>query len=208
MTATIDPRCPWVQVHPAPDGPAWRLVKFIFENADESGGNHNIYLNLLRSDGTPAGSTRVYFGWPTFDKPDDFVIQPTTPQGNTDFPMGANANINDAHPRGPYWAMPERAKNAADMVDGMGLPNNRHVNYRLFYQWQEAVTPEPPPDTEPDFWSAVRAVSSQIPPAQYISMPWQGRTYQLSRYAGGGVIAVEAERPGFVFLMYPAEVLK
>lgn len=145
MTVTIDPRCPWVQVHPAPDGPAWRLVGFKYEDWNESGGNHNIYVHLAREDGTPANSINVFFGWPSFEKPDDMVAQKTNSDGNTDFPMGGNATINDRHPRGPYWVMPEKNRGAADMLDGFGLPNNYHVNYRLFYQRTTSDQPPPPP---------------------------------------------------------------
>jgi hypothetical protein len=108
MTVTIDPRCPWVQVHPAPDGPAWRLVGFKYLDWNESGGNHNIYVQLLREDGTPADSINVFFGWPNFEDPYDQVAQKTGADGKTDFPMGGDATINDRHPRGPYWVMPEK----------------------------------------------------------------------------------------------------
>lgn len=205
----IDPRCSWVQLHPAPDGAAWRLVKFVFENDQESGGNHNIYINIQNADGSPA-TTKIDIGWPTFEHPDDWVGQTPDAQGNTDFPI-TNAIINDTHPRGPYWVMPEHKANHADMVDGMGLPANHHVNYRLFYQWQEAAAPPPPPppdDDEPPFWTAVRAVSNQIPPAQFLLFPYAGQTFQLTRTGDGGVFAVGVEQKINMYMMLADEVLK
>lgn len=205
----IDPRCPWVQLHPAPDGAAWRLVKFVFESDTESGGNHNIYVNVLDDDGNPASTVKADFGWPTFEDPDDSVLQALDASGNTDFPM-TNAIINDTHPRGPYWSMVGKDSKVSDYVDGMGLPANHHVNYRLFYQWQEAVAPppEPPPDEEPPFWDAVRAVSAQIPPAQFLLFPYAGQTFQLTRTGDGGVFAVGVEQKISMYMMLADEVLK
>lgn len=175
MTVTIDPRCPWVQVHPAPNGPAWRLVGFKYENWNESGGNREIYVHLVRGDGTPASSTNVFFGWPNFEKPDEQVAQPTNPNGDTDFPMTGDSTINDRHPRGPYWVMPEKNRGASDMVDGFGLPNNYHVNYRLSYQW---VTDQPPPPPPPPVTVTSRNgihvsnVGTLLNPSDFYAVSW------------------------------------
>jgi hypothetical protein len=198
--------CPWVQVHEAPTGIAWRLINLTYDDPEHSGGNHHIYVHLLRADGTPAGGIKVTHGWPNHDKPDETVTARTDPEGNVNWAMWENSNIDDRHPRGPYWIQPIEP---ADWVDGMGLPSKHHVNYRLTFQWEDLQEPPPPPDDgkEPDFWSAVRAISNTVPPAQFIIMPYGGHSYRVSRIGDGGLVAVEVERPGTYFLVTGEETL-
>jgi hypothetical protein len=205
-SALIDPRCPWVQVHEAPLGLAWRLTKFTYDAPEESGGNHHIYVHLLQADGTPAGGVKVTHGWPTYERPDEKVTLKTNPEGNVNWAMWDDSNIDDRHPRGPYWIQPNEP---ADWVDGMGLPSKHHVNYRLTFQWDDLQEPQPPPDEEePDFWSAVRAISKDVPPAQFIIMPYGGHEYRVTRVGDGGLFAVEIERPGMYYLVTPEEAIK
>lgn len=226
-------RCPWVQVHDAPAdaaaarGGAWRLVEFKFENAEEAGNDHTIYVHLLREDGTPANHVQVLHGWPSYEKPDETVKGWTNAEGNINWAMWDDSIINEKHPRGPYWIKvvghPEQpvlrslqgsaSAVEGDVVDGMGLPALRHVNYRLTFRWLPErpgpdVSPPPPPDAEPDFWSKARAISRDLPPIKFALMSYGGQSYRVTRTGDGGMVAVGVERPGAIFLMTSAEVIK
>lgn len=211
QTSLIDPRCPWVQVHAALETPSWRLVDFKFDNAEEAGNDHTIYVYLTDADGKPARGVTVRHGWPTIEKPDETIQGKTNALGEINWAMWDDSIINEQHPRGPYWIQP---RPVGDIVDGMGLPALRHVNYRLFYRWVAAAEPpppEPPPpphEEEPDFWIKARATSKELPAAQFILMPYAGLNYRVTRTGDGGIIAVGVESPGAIFLMTAAEVLK
>lgn len=214
--------CPWVQVHEAPPGDAWRLVDFKFDSAEEAGNDHTIYVHLLREDGTLANHVQVLHGWPRYDKPDEVVKGWTNAEGNINWAMWDDSIINDKHPRGPYWikVVGEAGgarSSASDMVDGMGLPALRHVNYRLFFRWTAGageppdageVPPEPPPPSEPDFWSKARAMSRDLPPIKFALMSYAGQSFRVTRTGDGGIVAVGVEQPGAIFLMTAAEVIK
>ena len=210
MTIAIDARCAWVQVHPNPCGAAWRLTGFTYEAPEESGGNHNIYVHLLDADGMPAGGVRVTHGWPSYDHPDDKVTLLTDAEGNVNWAMWGNSTIDEAHPRGPYWICPMLP---ADMVDGMGLPANRHVNYRLTYRWvPEAGTPgsvsgePPPPEGEgepPGLWKAAYAATRQVRDESF-PFEFNGEPHQVLYGAQMGIL-VRRDRDGALFLIYPDE---
>lgn len=192
---SIDPRCPWVQVHEAPTLPAWKLVGFIYEGPEEAGGNHNIYVNALDEHGMP-GHVRVGFGWPSFAKPDDWVGQWTDAHGNTDFPMGSDATITDKKPRGPYWVMPSYRQGYADMVDGFGLPADRHVNYKLFYRWVTQVSPPPPPPPDGEPTSLQELIVKNydaIPLAQTLVLAFGDISISCSRQPNGDVCIVASD---------------
>ena len=143
----IDPRCPWVQIISAPDGPGWRITSFVFQDTGESGGNHNVYATLLKADGSPAVGINVFHGWPTFQKPDDVLGSKTDQSGSVNWPLWVNGFDPAKQPHGPYWVMPEMNLNQADRLEGMGLPLNRHVNYVAVWQWTDSNPPPPPPSS-------------------------------------------------------------
>lgn len=201
----IDPRCPWVEHHPAPPGPAWRLVRFAYDAPEESGGNHHIYVHLLDADGLPAGGIKVTHGWPDHDHPDETVTVRTNPEGNVNWAMWEDSCIDSRHPRGPYWIQPCEP---ADLVDGMGLPSKHHVNYRFTFQWGDIESAEPPVEgggATTDLWSTVREHAKDVPAAHFLIIPHAGHTYRVSRIGDGGLAAVEIERPGIICLVLNPE---
>ena len=212
----IDPRCPWVQVHPAPvdaarsSGGAWRLIAFKYEDDRESGGNHHIYVRLLNADGAPAAGVKVTHGWPSFTHPDDSVTLPTDTDGNVNWAMWGNATINDRNPRGPYWICPAPP---ADMVDGMGLPSNHHVNYRLTFRWTDVGDGGPSVPSPGDvgdecrfvpLWYAAYA-ATKVALGQEIAFTFQGDSYHAICGTQLGILA-RRDCDAALLLIFPDEV--
>lgn len=217
MSATIDPRVPYLHVREAAP-PCWQCWKIDWYTGTEQSADGRFQAGqavmwaVVEKDGKRIPNIKFKYGFPSYDHPDDTDTRVTDQDGLVNFGMGGDS-WDKANDRGVYWMQPMSGRaGAGDVVEYMGLKAHQHVDYVLWYKWNDGtVTPPPeppPPDDEPDFWTAVRAVSSQIPPAQFVTIQWQGHHYDLSRYAGGGVIAVEQERKGMIFVMYPAEVLK
>jgi hypothetical protein len=67
--------------------------------------------------------------------------------GNTNFPIYANGFFPDRGVQGPYDIYVE-ARDKSDIVRGMGLPANRHVNYLLSFR-RVVNDSQPPPDEPP-----------------------------------------------------------
>ncbi|GMU24032.1 MAG: hypothetical protein AMXMBFR13_41090 [Phycisphaerae bacterium] len=115
----------------------WRLVSGVYEDETESGGTHHIYYKALNSSGNPIENQKTWTAWPT-GNPTSSVYQFT--KGAVD---GYWANYGMAGnwcpfwpegPRGPYGAWVD---GPSDEVWGMGMPCNRHVNYRLTWRWTQ-----------------------------------------------------------------------
>jgi CRP-like cAMP-binding protein len=105
----------------------WRAVKVKFENIDESGSDHTIYVKILdesgkRVDGkklqvTSDTSGEVFPDQPTEKSADDMC------DCNFNYPMygdGYDVQIIDGLP--------------SDKVGGMVMPMRRHVNYKITFQ--------------------------------------------------------------------------
>ncbi len=104
----------------------WRVVSVVFQDWYESGGNHNIYVQVKDENGNringqilqvSSDSTGEVYGYPS-EKPAWDLCD-----CNFDYPMygdGYNVRIVNNLP--------------SDMVAGMVLPLNRHVNYRIIFQ--------------------------------------------------------------------------
>ena len=139
-----------VYVEPAVVSPGelyWKLVEARFESdgevlppaggGSESRGTHAIYVRALDSDGTPLEGQRAYGAWPTGDARFSAPLSTKGPIDGYwgDFPMsGGNwCPFYPEGPRGPYGAYLGDAP--SDRVWGMGMPCNRHVSYRLTWQW-------------------------------------------------------------------------
>ena len=105
----------------------WRAVKVKFENIDESGSDHTIYIKILDETGkrvsgkklqvTSDTSGEVYPDQPTEKSADDMC------DCNFNYPMygdGYDVQIIDGIP--------------SDKVGGMVMPMRRHVNYKITFQ--------------------------------------------------------------------------
>jgi hypothetical protein len=143
--------CPWVSVQPcgvAVGGcstvmPCWRLVDFVFQDEEQSGGRHNIYITVLDESGAPKSGIQAHQAWPDGD------TSQATLGGVTDFGVYGGPFYPDRGEVGPYQVYIE-ARNKSDVVAGMGLPANRHVSYLLTFRWTTAA-PAPAPAPAGDY---------------------------------------------------------
>jgi PKD repeat protein len=129
----------------------WKLIQAQFESdgsilpppggGSESNGTHAIYYKTLDADGHPIAGQKVVASWPTAN-PDNFIEHYTKGPGYDDY-WGNFALYGGWCPyypeggHGPYGAYVADAP--SDRVWGMGLPCNRHVSFRL--TWQYTVRP-------------------------------------------------------------------
>ncbi len=101
----------------------WRVVRAEFQDPQEGGGRHHIFIEVLDEDGQRIVGQEVQVFWPdgsatvvTEDKP--------PPEYAANFPM-----------YGDLGGYSVRLPGLSDMVTGMGLPGGRmHVVYRLVFQ--------------------------------------------------------------------------
>jgi hypothetical protein len=112
----------------------WRLIKAIYQDEKESGGNINICYTIVDEDGSPVMYQQVVQGWP-----DGQTYNYTNQDGQTTISMGGNNWCPVVGP-GPYSAWVGGGI-PSDKVCGMGLPCNLHVNYLLTWQKTTKGTP-------------------------------------------------------------------
>jgi PKD repeat protein len=129
----------------------WKLIRAQFESdgdilpppggGNESHGRHAIYYRVLDINADPIQGQKVVASWPT-GNPTSVVEHETKGPGYDDY----WANFAMYGGWCPYW--PEGGHGSygayvsgapSDQVWGMGLPCNRHVSYRL--TWQYTVKP-------------------------------------------------------------------
>lgn len=130
----VDERVEWderlddlnIEVIPAnvkPGQSYWKIIKAEFQNPEEGGGRHHIYIEVLDEAGERILDQEVEVFWAdgsasvfTEDKP--------APEYAANFPMYNNLGGYSARIPGP-----------SDTVTGMGLPGGRqHVVYNLVFQ--------------------------------------------------------------------------
>ncbi len=101
----------------------WRVVRAQFQDPQEGGGRHHIFIEVLDEDGQRIVGQEVQISWPdgsatvvTEDKP--------PPEYAANFPM-----------YGDLGGYSVRLPGLSDVVTGLGLPGGRmHVVYRLVFQ--------------------------------------------------------------------------
>jgi hypothetical protein len=102
----------------------WRVIKVKFEDINESGNDHTIYVKVLGEDCLRVDGKKLHLtsegGLSEYpeEKPAGDLCD-----CNFDYPMygdGYNVQIEDQYP--------------SDMVAGMIMPMRRHVNYRITFQ--------------------------------------------------------------------------
>jgi len=125
---------------PQPGQTYWRLVRAIFQDANESGGRHHIYFQALDESWQPLAGERACVTWPDNGKECVTTNAETDPTLWANFPMYASYNPDGQH--GPYDG---HMADLSDWVTGMGLPLNQHVNFLLTFQRRVAPgSPSPP----------------------------------------------------------------
>ncbi|MEW6232555.1 MAG: cyclic nucleotide-binding domain-containing protein [Chloroflexota bacterium] len=110
-----------VPANPTPGQTYWRLTRAEFQDVDESGGNHNIYVWLLDEGGNRVTGQSVIFGLTSGEEIKGPMDEKPPPEANFNYPMFGDS----------YSA---RVQGVSDKVTGMHMPMNRHVNYVLFFQ--------------------------------------------------------------------------
>ena len=134
----------------------WKLISGVYEDESQAGGNHVIFYKCLDASGQPIQNQKCWGGWPSIDLPGPCPGAPDPPDNAVDI-YTKGPGIDDywgnfalyggwcpfwpEGPHGPYGAWVD---GPGDQVWGMGLPCNRHVNYRYIWQWTQAGSPPPP----------------------------------------------------------------
>jgi len=173
----------WVNADPPPGTWYWRLVSGVYEDENQSGGNHNIYYKCLDQYGSPIENQACWAAYPT-GSPTNFVTIYT--KGSLDgywgdFPMaGGWCPPWPEGGHGPYGAGAgnhDDPNNYTDEVWGMGMPCNWHVNYRYVWQWTQASADQPTIERTPS------QISQTVPQGQDAA----SQTYQV-RNSGSGTL--------------------
>jgi LysM repeat protein len=112
----------------APGQVYWKLIRAVYQDPDESSGNHNVFYKVVDENNHPIANHKVLQAWPS-----DQTDATTKPDGTCDIALWASF-APDRGERGPYSAWVDGAP--SDKVTGMGLPLSRNVNFLL--TWQRA----------------------------------------------------------------------
>jgi len=125
---------------PQPGQAYWRLVRAIFQDVGESGGNHHIYFQALDGSWQPLAGERACVAWPDGEECVTTNAE-TDPTQWANFPMYADYNPSLGQ-HGPYEA---HMAGISDRVTGLGLPLKQHVNFLLTFQHRVAPGSQSPP---------------------------------------------------------------
>jgi hypothetical protein len=125
---------------PQPGQAYWHLVRAIFQDVGESGGNHHIYFQALDGSWQPLAGERACVAWPDGEECVTTNAE-TDPTQWANFPMYADYNPSLGQ-RGPYEA---HMAGISDWVTGLGLPLKQHVNFLLTFQHRVAPGSQSPP---------------------------------------------------------------
>lgn len=139
----LDPRCPWVTVERTSQVPAWRLTGFRYQDENQSGGNHHIFYTVLDERGTPVSGVTAWLKW--LDAAPDEAKTPIL-GGTGNIPLFGGPFYPDRGQVGAYRCYIE-SPDESDVVWGMGLPVNRHVNYLVTFQLVVELPSEPVTET-------------------------------------------------------------
>jgi hypothetical protein len=101
------------------------LIRADYEDGLQSGGNHNMYYNVTDQQGTPVANQTVWQAWPG-----DSTGTQTRSDGTADIAMWANYWPQNGP--GPYDGYVGDLP--SDVVRGMGLPGNNHVDFILYFR--------------------------------------------------------------------------
>lgn len=161
----IDPRLnnvPGLYVEEANVAPGqwyWRLVSVVFENEQESGGQHHIFFKALNDAGQPIESQKTWGAYATgCTRGVNCTEVSQLTKGAIDGYWANYAMYGSCAP-GPYGAWIDEAAGPSDAYWGMGMHNpdgtpcNAHVNFRLTWRWTQAVAVQPTFQVSPTSFS-------------------------------------------------------
>lgn len=133
--AEIDPRCYWVGVQIDASPQRAECYKIAYQDENESGGRHSIFVILTDANHLPIIGKKVWHDWP-----DGKIPLYTNGQGVAEVEIWAN-DFDPKNGPGPYRVYVD---GASDIAFGMGLPLSRHVNYLCYFR-MVTTDGEPPP---------------------------------------------------------------
>jgi hypothetical protein len=174
-------------VHPATDGPGWRVVKI-----QENDAATVIVVKMLAADGTPMPDVRVAWYWP--DAPEDRHAGPanglpagmrpgrafasdTNANGDVGFDMGDGARYwPDQDQIGPHAVWVYGPQTNSDVVLGLGMVGGTNNSLWPTYQWCEDVPPpEPPPPPPGDIAAQCDIIEAAVAEIRRMAVPDYGR---------------------------------
>lgn len=127
-------------------GARYALRSAVYVPAEQAANKHEVQYKVLNADGSPAAGVSCFLDWtgrvPADDPPARAI---TDANGEAHLELWSILRLDKKD--GPYFAWPGAA---ADVVYGLGLPENRHVVFQFTWQWQEGVTPPPPAPPPPE----------------------------------------------------------
>jgi len=102
----------------------WRITKVKFENIDESGNDHSIYVKVLDENCNRLGGTIAHL-----------TSEGGASEFLTEVSFGDLCNCNFAYPMyGDVYNIHIETLYPSDAIAGMLMPMRRHVNYRITFQ--------------------------------------------------------------------------
>ncbi len=133
--AELDPRCYWVGVQRDPSPERAECYKVAYQDENESGGRHSIFVILTDANNLPMIGKKVWHDWP-----DGKIPLYTNGQGVAEVEIWPN-NFDPKNGPGPYRVYVD---GPSDIAFGMGLPLSRHVNYLCYFRMVSGEPPPPP----------------------------------------------------------------
>jgi len=127
-----------ITVGAAKASPYFRILATGYEDGDHSGGRHNVYVRVEHEDGSLMYGANICLGWPggmdcsavTQDRSGDAMY----PRGYmADYPL-YGGSWNPANGAGAYSVWIMNAQYGSEVLQGLGLPFNQHVNYYVTYR--------------------------------------------------------------------------
>lgn len=109
---------------------AWRLVSAIYRDVNESDNKHHIYIKAIDADNRPLPAARFLVDWIGRHQNETPGLLTTDEAGMANYAMFINMHPEERD--GILFATSQGQP--GDRVDGMGLPNNRHVCFELIFQ--------------------------------------------------------------------------
>ena len=107
------------------NGKVFRLVSAKFQDDTQSGGMHHVFIEVLDEAGQRITGQKVAMAWA-----DGKNILVTEDKPYPEY--AANAPMYGPMDKGTYKVYVEGS--ASDVITGLGLPGNHHVNYLLTFQ--------------------------------------------------------------------------
>ena len=127
-----------IRINQASTFPAFKITVARYQDAQHSGGNHNVYFRVEHENGTPLYGAVVCLAWPggmdCSHATQDRSTDPYYPSGYmADYPLYGGAWDYTKGP-GPYSVWVVNAAYGSEVLAGLGLPESQHVNYLVTFR--------------------------------------------------------------------------